>query len=269
MELIAHEASSRHPSRRDLMRRMLIRVAGGVVAAASILTSRATAQEPQGNAPTRPIPQIVTTAQAESRLTPDRATIVIGVETHAPTAAQASADNARRQRAVIDTIRALGIGPDQYSTTGYTVFPERTYPQTGDRTPKITGYTVSNMVRVELRRTEQVGPLLDAVLAKGANGINSLQFSASNTDSARRAAMSTAVARARGDAETLARAAGGRVGDLLELTFGGAEPTSPPMPMVRSMAAGAAAETPINPGEQTINVSVTARWSFVPGAGAR
>jgi uncharacterized protein YggE len=236
------------------------------LASVTLLSSALAAQEAPGSAPARPVPQIVTSAQGESRLTPDRATIVIGVETHAATAAQASAENARRQRAVIDTIRALGIGPDQYSTTGYTVYPERTYPQTGDRAPKITGYTVSNMVRVELRRTEQVGPLLDAALAKGANGINSLQFSASNADSARRSAIAAAVSRAHGDAEAMARAAGGHLGELLELNFGGAEPVSPPMPMARAMVANSAPETPVNPGEQTITVMITARWSFVSGA---
>src|ERR671933_364918 len=56
---------------------------------------------------------IITTGQGEARVTPDRAVVFIGVESRAATAAQASADNARKQRAVIDTLRALGLASDQ------------------------------------------------------------------------------------------------------------------------------------------------------------
>ena len=134
--------------------------------------------------------EIVTSAAGESRVTPDRATIFIGVQTRAASAAQASADNARRQRAVLDTLRALGIPGEHLSTIDFSVTPEQNYnPQGGDRTPRITGYTVSNTVRVEVEKVDQIGKLIDAALAKGANGINSLQFSSSNADPARRTAL--------------------------------------------------------------------------------
>jgi len=35
---------------------------------------------------------------------------------------------------------------------------------------------------------------------------------------------------------------------------------------MRGKVGMAAAETPVNPGQQTINVFVSARWSFVPGS---
>jgi uncharacterized protein YggE len=222
------------------------------------------AQQP--SQPMRP-PSIVTSAQSEARVTPDRATIFIGVETRAQTAAQASAENARKQRAVIDTLRALGIGNEQISTVNYNVYPEQSFqPDKGDKAPKVVGYNVTNTVRVEVRKIDQLGTLLDAVLAKGANAINSLEFHASNQDEARRAALAEAVARARGDAEALARGAGGRLGALLEVSSAPeVQPPRPyPMAAVR-MEAAKLSSTPINPGEQTITVSVTARWLFVAG----
>lgn len=212
-------------------------------------------------------PEVVTTGKGEARVTPDRATIFIGVQTRAATAAQASAENARKQRAVIDTLRALGIGNEQISTVNYNVWPEQSYrPDQGDKAPKIVGYNVSNTVRVEVRKIDQLGALLDAALAKGANAINSLEFSSSNEDSARRTALAAAVARARGDAEALARSAGGQLGELLEVST--APVSQPPRPypmMMRAPEAVAADTTPINPGEQTITVTVTTRWRFVPG----
>ena len=84
--------------------------------------------------------------------------------------------------------------------------------------PKVTGYTVTNTVRADVRRIDDVGKLIDAALAKGANEISSLQFYSSKADSARRAALAAAVADARADAEVLARAAGGTLGALVELS---------------------------------------------------
>jgi uncharacterized protein YggE len=105
------------------------------------------------------------------------------------------------------------------------------------------------------------------VLAKGANAINSLDFYASNQDEARRSALAAAVARARGDAEALAKGAGGALGDLLEVSSAPMVSPPRPYPMMMGKAERMAADiTPINPGEQTLTVTVTARWRFVSGS---
>jgi uncharacterized protein len=224
----------------------------------------------QGQAPTPAAPpQIVTSAQGEGRVTPDRATVHIGVQTRRSTSTAAARDNAVRQRAVIDTLVALGVPREMVSTENYNVFPETRYDTNTQRT-QVTGYVVSNVVRVELRRTDLVGSVIDAAVAKGANQINSLDFTASNADSARRAALGSAIAQARGDAEAMARASGGSLGNLLELTssdMGG----SPVYRRTFEMNAGQAARapSPIEPGEQTLRVMVMARWQFVPGSAPR
>src|SRR4030095_11995683 len=64
---------------------------------------------------TPPIPQISTSGPGETKVQPDRATISFGVETRRPTAAQAGAENARRQRAVLDTLKKLGLQETQLS----------------------------------------------------------------------------------------------------------------------------------------------------------
>src|SRR5919201_2992179 len=64
-------------------------------------------------------PQVVTSGRGEAKLAPDRATIEVGVQTRAATAAAAAADNARKQRAVIDTLRKLGLAQEQISTVNF------------------------------------------------------------------------------------------------------------------------------------------------------
>jgi uncharacterized protein len=211
-----------------------------------------------------PVPSLVTSGQGEAKVTPDRVSVLVNVQTRAATAAAAATTNAQRTKAVLDALGRLGLPKEQLSTEGYSAYPEMNYDRDGG-TPRVTGYVVTNSVRAESKRVEQAGPIIDAALGAGANLINSLSFYASSIDEPRRQAIALAVASARADAEAMAQAAGGRLGALLELSTQG--PTVPPRPMFEVAARGkmAMAEpTPINPGQQTVNVFVTARWAFVP-----
>jgi uncharacterized protein YggE len=208
-----------------------------------------------------PIPQIVASSRGEVKVTPDRASIQISVQTRAVTAAAAADENAQKQRAVVEALRGLGIDAKDISTTGYNVYPEQRYEQ--NKEPVIVGYNVTNTVVVELKSISMVGRVIDVALSKGANMINSLQFYSSNTDNARREAIAIAVRQARADAEAAAQAAGGSITSLLEVTVGGYYPP-PPRPIeLRAMAASAkVADTPISAGDQTVAVDVTTRWLF-------
>jgi uncharacterized protein YggE len=208
--------------------------------------------------------QIVVTGNGEAHVSADRATILVGVQSRAATAVSASSDNARRVRAVLDTLRALGVGADQLSTVNYNVSPEVQYPPGGGQPPRVTGYVVTNSVRADRLRIEEIGRVLDAALAKGANEISGLSLSSSKSDSTRLAALAAAVADARAQAEVLARAAGGTLGSLIELSSA-QEPIRPIAQPVTRMAAAAAVQTPIVSGEHTVTATVTARWTFVGG----
>ena len=231
------------------------------VRSAAIAAATATLAFGQSASSAPPTPQIVTTGTGEVQLSPDRATVMLGVQSRATTVAQATADNSRRQRAIIDTLRALGLGSDQIATVNFSVSPEMQYLP--NQSPKVTGYVVTNTVRASLRRIEDVGRTIDAALAKGANEVSGIEFTSSRADSARRAAISDAVAHARADAEVMARAAGGSLGQLLELVSG-VEPIRPFEATMARARVAAAAPTPIEPGQLTVSATVTARWAFVP-----
>ncbi len=209
-----------------------------------------------------PISQIVTSSRGEIKISPDRATIHLSVQTKAATAAAAGAENARRQQAVLEALRRLGLKNEDLSTVNYTVYPEQVYEP--KRPPVISGYNVSNTIVAEITRLTLVGPVIDAALAHGANAISSLMFSASNTDIARRRAIAQAVEQSRADAQAAAGAAGGTLGDLIELNIGQEGGPGPRPMMMRMEAAMSAPETPINPGLQEISVSVSTRWRFKP-----
>ncbi len=240
-----------------LLSRRTVRKGAFATALAAVTATSAFGQSPSSAA----TPQVVTSGTGEVQLSPDRATVIVGVQSRATTVAQATADNSRRQRAIIDTLRALGLGSDQINTVNFNVSPEMQYPP--NQSPRVTGYIVTNTVRASLRRVEDVGRTIDAALAKGANEVSGVEFTSSRADSARRAAIAEAVAHARADAETMAKAAGGSIGQLLEVASG-VEPIRPFEATMARARVAAATPTPIEPGQLTVTATVTARWTFVP-----
>jgi len=215
-------------------------------------------------APLEPIPQISVAAQHEVKVSPDRATIQISVQTRAATAAAAASQNATKLQSVLAALRGLGLTNDQLSTLNYNVAPD--YVHREGREPEITGYNVTNTIVADIRQLSQVGPVIDAALSRGANMMTSLQFYASNTEAARRTAIAGAIAKARADAQAAAAAAGGSLGQLLDISIGAYMP-QPPQPMYRMEAANARmqADTPIQPGQESLTVMVSTRWRFNPG----
>jgi uncharacterized protein YggE len=223
----------------------------------ALVSAQADAQIPQNQS--NP-PQVVISASADVHLQPDRATIWFSVETRAQTAGVAAAENAKRQKAVMDALRSKIGQQDQISTTSYSVSTDDRY-DSGQR--KVVGYVARNTVLVETRAPERVGAFIDVALANGSNLVSGLRFWSSATDGARRDALTLAVNKARSDADAMARAAGGSLGALLELSSQG---TSLPTAVEGMVAMRAAApETPISPTELTVTATVSARWTFVPG----
>lgn len=212
---------------------------------------------------TPPSPQIVTTAMGEATVVPDRATISFSVETRAQTAAVAATQNARRVQAVISALRGKGVEAEQITSAGYHVGPDERYDD-GQR--RVIGYIARNGVTVQVTRIESIGTLIDAALGAGANLVSGLRLHSSRYEEVRRTALEQAIVRARADAEAMARAAGGSLGDPLEMSTVDAGHPRPLMEMadMRVALTGGAAETPIAVGEQKVTVSVMTRWHFLP-----
>lgn len=228
------------------------------VAALAMLSTAAGAQA----APVQP-PQIVVTARGEVQLTPDRARVQVGVETQARTSAAAANENNRKQAAIIDAIKKLGVPASSISTVNYSVYPVQRYDEKERRTV-IDGYRVSNIVQVETDKLEQAGPVIDAGLNNGANRVAALDFFVKDISNARDQALAKAVESAKRQAQAAATAAGGQATELLELVVNEFEQPvpRPVMAMQRMDAAEKVAPTPLSEGLTTVAVSVMTRWKF-------
>jgi len=204
------------------------------------------------------IPDIETVGSGQRRVPPDRATVMLLVESKAGGAAIAAASNAKTVAAVRDTLRKLGLDSAS-STANYNVGPD--YEHNDRDGPRRVGYAARTVVRVDLTRLDQIGRVIDAGLAKGATGVEGVHFEASTAEDAGRAALADAAQAARRDAEALARALGGTLGPLLAAsTASGMDPRR--MNVMMRMAGGAA--TTVTPTELVITAGVVTRWRFIP-----
>lgn len=232
---------------------------------AGLLSSATLAAQVSTTAALQP-PMIEVTGIGQAKVTPDRALLMVGVQTKGRTAAIAGQENARLAAAILAAVRAAGIAREQVSTLNYNVNPSYRYYPDG-RKPELTGYDATNTVRVEVRSLELVGKVIDAALGAGANTISGISFYASQLDSTRRAALAIATQDARLSAETMATAAGGSLGPLMSVTSQINDAPQPYQMQAMAMRGKAADEaTPVvAPTEQTVNASVVGRWQFVPG----
>lgn len=208
------------------------------------------------------------TVQGEGRATvaPDTAAISLGVTTQAPTAAQAMADNAARQTAVIEALKGHGIEPRDIQTSGLNLSPLQDYSQEG-RPPVITGYQAQNMVTIRVRDIARLGGVLDGLVAAGANEVQGISFSREDATGTEDAARRDAVDDARHRAGILAEAAGMKLGRMLSLAD--SRPQSGPVPVMMAMAREADAKsTPVEPGELNVTAQVSAVFEMLPAGGS-
>jgi uncharacterized protein YggE len=204
---------------------------------------------------------------------PDRARARFAVESQGATAGEASTANANVMTAVTTALEGSGIPGLKVETFGYSLRPEYSYPSGQDRrTRTIGGYTALNNVRVTVDDVEAVGRVVDLAVQAGANRVSSLAFEAANTEAARREALTLAVERARAEARVMAAALGRELGPALEVRGGAQAPTpirAQAMAMRGVMEMEAAAETPIEAGDQSVRATVTIRFALGPGGETR
>lgn len=200
---------------------------------------------------------------------PDTATIGAGVTTDAPTATEALRRNSAEMQKVVETIKALGIAAKDIQTTGINLNAQYDYDQKSQR-PVFRGYQAANRVSVTLRKVEDTGRVLDALVAAGATDLSGPAFSVADdtaaTSEARTRALTRAAAQARAYASALGYG-GARVLAISESLTGGPQP----YPMAkgeRLVSAPVATSAPVEPGMVSAGVNVTVTFELTGTGGA-
>ena len=218
----------------------------GVVASALLLGGCAASAAADSDEVRRTIPGIAT-GKVEG--VPDTLTVTLGVESRAPSAQAALAQNNERATRVIAALKAAGVAAEDLQTTQLSLNP------TFDRRGRIDGYGVSNLVTAQVRDVANGGRVVDAAAAQAGDDIRvqGVTLSIEDTSALVARARADAVRQARRQAGQLARAADVRLGPVERIT----ERRRAPMVFEGARMDGAALSAPIEAGTQELTVDVT------------
>ena len=201
-----------------------------------------------GYAAEKPSPSTIeVTERAKIMVMPNMATVSFAVETSATTAKQAASENAEKTNKVLNALREITAKEVTIKTSGFSLTP--IYDRDSSLRPK--GYRARNSVILATKSIDKLGTFIDEASRVGVSHIGSLAFSTDRDEELRKEAAVKAVQQAKEIAEDLAKAAGLTIKKIIKLSYSPGGPVRP-----YRMEAMAAARTPIEVGEMSIEESV-------------
>ena len=204
---------------------------------------------------------VAVSASAEVKRAPDTAVLSTGVVSQAADARTAIALNSKKMVAVVEAMTAAGIESKDVQTSGVSLNPDYAYAP--NRPPRIRGYYASNTVNVTVRDIAELGTILDALVAVGANQVNGPMFDIGDRDAVLDEARGKALDKARVRADLYAKRLGLRVARVVSIDeTGGRTPIRAAygrgavVEQTSAAAGDASGNVPIAPGENTLGLTV-------------
>lgn len=200
---------------------------------------------------------ITVTGNSEVTAKSDMATVNITVETRSPNAKAAVRENANTMTDVRNAVIAAGAEASKIETQNYNVYPQQIYNNKGE--VKSKEYRCDNTMKVVVMNLSKTGAIMDAAVEAGANRIDSVDFSVSDTQLYKDAALRKAAEDAARKAKIIAAGLGRNVIGIISASEDNVNVM--PYRMVNLKMASAAmredAVTPIDPGESKLQGRVT------------
>ncbi len=219
-----------------------------------------------GHPANAPLNTITVSGSGRATAIPDTARITFSVAETASSVAAAQKAATTRTDAALSAMKKSGVADKDVKTMSYNVTPQ--YAQglcpMGVYCPQsstITGYQVSQTIQVTVRDTGKAGDVLQALGTLGVQNISGPDLVVDDSDTVKSQAREEAIAKARAQAQVLAKQLGVHLGTVIAFSENG----NTPMPMyglqakMDSMAGQAAVAPSIPAGENeyTSDVSIT------------
>jgi len=199
---------------------------------------------------------IYVNGEGKITVTPDVATIQLGIQAKAATVTDAQSQAATAMASLMAALKANGVADKDIKTVNFSVqqitrYDPSTQQQVND------GYMVVNTVNAKVRDVTKAGTVLDSAVAAGGDfvRVNNITFSVDDPILYYDQARQKAVADAQDKAKSLAELAGVKLGNVVYITESNSSPVIPPIYAVADKAAGSQA-TSISPGETDIIIDV-------------
>lgn len=199
--------------------------------------------------------KMTVSATGTKKVMPDVAYVTVGATTQNKSMSKAQSQNRDIMNALTAAIKTAGLTDDDIETISYSVYPMYDYT---NGTGTITGYEVSNMIRLTVKDIDKVGDYIDVAAANGANTNYSINFDLEDSTQYYNEALANAMTKAKGKADAIAEAGGYELKGTLEIT----ESQAYYAPEYREYDAAAKpmadeASTPVSAGQLEITATVT------------
>lgn len=224
-------------------------------------------------------PSFSVSAEAKRIALPDVATFTFGVLTEGgKDIAPLQEQNSSKMNAINDFLKKSGIDPKDIETANYDVQPRYSYQSCPMKaggmlslgmpcrtSSEIIGYSINQNVRVKIRDFSKIGGVLSEIIDKGANFVSSLAFDVDDPTQLKVDVRAEAIAKARRQAEAMAKAAGFRLGRIVSLY----ENSGPILygkgmsgSSVQAMSPSSVPAPSIEPGSEVITSQVTVTYEI-------
>ncbi|OGB74271.1 hypothetical protein A2V68_00705 [candidate division Kazan bacterium RBG_13_50_9] len=147
--------------------------------------------------------------------TPDVAKVDFAVSTQAKNVADAQATNADTLAKIKNEISRFNIEAKDIQTIQYSVSPDYDYYPT--RSPQLRGYTAYHMIELTVRNLEDADAIVQTIGSAGATDINNIRFTVDDPTEIQNEAREEAIAKAKDQAEQLAKLSGAKLGKILSI----------------------------------------------------
>jgi len=186
---------------------------------------------------------------------PDVASINLSVVTDKMTAKEAMEENAQKMNEIIKFIKDSGVDEKDVKTTAYYLSPRYDWLE-GKRV--FRGYELTSSLAVKIRNLQKISEIIDGAVGKGANQVGDVQFVIDDQEKLKTEARNEAIANAKERAESIAAAAGLKLGKIVNFSESGTVPPSPIYYLEKEVGTGGAAPAPeLEKGSQEIIIDVS------------
>lgn len=195
-------------------------------------------------------------------MVPDIAVVSVGVTAQGSTVSRVQTELNTKINAMSEAIKDLGVDGKDIKTSYYNISPTYDYSSS---TQRITGYEAHSNLTIKVRKIDNANAVIDAATAQGANQVGGVSFDVDDKTKAENQAREAAVADAKSKAEAAAKAAGFRLGRVINYSEGGG---AGPRPMMYDDAvkalpmAGGGEPTQIEPGSSEVTVTVNLSYEI-------
>lgn len=198
---------------------------------------------------------ITLTALGKTTVSPDVAEIELSVVTEGASPQNIQQSNTQKMNDIINYLKTSKIDPKDMKTSAYSLYPKYQYDKWEST---ISGYSVTQTLRVKVRDISALGNIVEGASVRGANQVGSIKFSVDDPDKFKNEARADAFKNLREKASDITAISGAKIGKMI--SYSESEEGGVANPIYDGMKAAPAAPVvpDIQQGSEDVSLTVSA-----------